>query len=317
MLHGLSISSTTFRLIHRKLVHRWWWDDYFVLWALLLDIVLLFSLWARAVTSGLLAGDLPKVIFCWMTILSCQGTTWTGRISLALSIARIFPPQHRYYRFSILLSTLIATLGITCLIVTVVSVSINDGWSRIHPIQLRITESCGHVLLAADLTSDVLLATASLRIFWHLKLPRTQRRLIVCCSASSVITICASIATLALFKSPLDDKSEWYPLLPIIGSHLVATTSLTACNIMVVVTFIYRMLRKGEDSSDSDSDSGSTPTRSRSSRRDAPQTVITPLFLTEVLETLETSELGSSSNSQARRNLSIPYDPKHPNGATT
>jgi len=105
--------------------------------------------------------------------------------------------------------------------------------------------------VSTDCISDAILVILPLKILWRVKLPRRQRRMILTVFASSAIV---SIFSLVHgIPQTLPDTSIQFSL----TLNLETTSALVVCNLLVLVTYMYRVFRKlrGESASFESDDS--------------------------------------------------------------
>ncbi|KAF8886298.1 hypothetical protein BD779DRAFT_1786546 [Infundibulicybe gibba] len=181
--HAIAILSTIFRLYRRASTHRWWWDDTFACPALVADCIYLAALW-----------DLPGLLYTpttqtWALLLQTLPLTLLlcfVRVSLALSIARIFPSWQTTRRTIICVAIIIALaysilailLGISC------------GLPHVNIPIPRVALAT----ICVDIISDSFLVAIPLTTLWNIKLPRDQRRLVLAGFSSGICTTAASVA---------------------------------------------------------------------------------------------------------------------------
>jgi len=93
----LATASTIFRLIYRKHNQGLWWDDHFVLISLILAFICFVVPWLSLVQGH----PTLHIVSGWLYKLSLPTQIWTGRISLALTVARIMPRQHPIFSLAL------------------------------------------------------------------------------------------------------------------------------------------------------------------------------------------------------------------------
>ena len=147
VLHIIAIGSTIFRLIHRFRIKKIGWDDYAAVIAVSFDISVLVQLCFKfhdkcayqfcfnslSVTSALVGAPKHLIESFWFSVFLLQVVLWCApfhymlwflnprffrfsRISLLLSVARIFPSGNPVKRNCYLFSLLFILLGITCMV---------------------------------------------------------------------------------------------------------------------------------------------------------------------------------------------------------
>lgn len=132
----------------------------------------------------------------------------------------------------------------------------NTSWyqttGRVHSF---ITRPMVVFELMTDCLSDTILVVLPLRLLWSLKLPKRQKRMIFAIFSSSivvtVISIFRGVCQIAKYRSVLAPAADFETAL-----------SLLVCNLLVVVTFLYRIFGfvGADDSVSSDDDDYTTRT---------------------------------------------------------
>ncbi|PPQ97593.1 hypothetical protein CVT26_002321 [Gymnopilus dilepis] len=254
VLYSIAIACAFYRLLHRYLIKRLWWDDYVVIVPLVLSLVywpafLLRIPYRLGVNISQAPFSIQVLSSFWFTYLPFILIVRFSRIAIALSLARVFPGGHPVRRWCFFLVGLFTLLGASCLIITVASckqssvlfVSTVRGNSCIYVAKNLPLKSL--TILIDDFGSDCLLVVFSLHFFWRLRLPPKERRLILIVSCASVLTTLAVVAYATIAGNPDIQGVDW--LLIIQGlRHIEAGVSLLVCNLAVVSTCMYQRLMK-------------------------------------------------------------------------
>ncbi|KAG5222628.1 hypothetical protein IMY05_C2474000200 [Salix suchowensis] len=98
----------------------------------------------------------------------------------------------------------------------------------------------------SDVVADVILIAIPVIMMWGVLMVKQLRRLFFAIFAASILTSLASI----VFVTFLFGARGWGPGLSVIvtvTSHLEAAVALLVCNILVIVTYFYRVSHEGED----------------------------------------------------------------------
>ncbi|KAF8886297.1 hypothetical protein BD779DRAFT_1801006 [Infundibulicybe gibba] len=239
--HAIAALSTIFRLHRRISTRRWWWDDTIACPALIIDCVYLSSLWVLPALPQVQPMRTWAMWFASLPFVFLLGFT---RASLALSLARIFPPWQTTHRIIIYMTIGIALAYSALVIITGVYCGL--------PNEITSLKSLHRIVLATmcvDIISDSFIIAIPLITLWNIKLPRNQRRLLLAGFSSGIGTTAISVAgAVIMFRYPI-------PLLGVIMPHLEATVSLLSCNFLVIVTMIYRVLQRVDDLEDPSCDS--------------------------------------------------------------
>ncbi|PPQ81560.1 hypothetical protein CVT25_013403 [Psilocybe cyanescens] len=224
LFHLISSSSTVYRLVHRYRIRRLWWDDYILLGALVLDFVYWPIYWARAT-----------------------------RAAMALAFARIFPPRHPARRWAFTLVAFMVLAGLATLFFTTLTCKAASA--------LLVTAEMTHCMIAFryvplkhvlffldDLVCDSLLIIMPLVIFWRVKLPPTERRLILIFFCGSVLPMLGSTAYLIIAnRRTVFSLGPDRPLVNLGLGAVNVSMGFMSCNLVVLSTCFYRALNRYRD----------------------------------------------------------------------
>lgn len=153
------------------------------------------------------------------------------------------------------------------------------------PIFFSIQNPLFNVPFVADVLSDILLIGIPVRMLWRTRLPNNQRILILSIFATSIMMTCISIVhNIALFRNEIF-QIVITGYLEVCSSHLSLTfitprqfcqaaIGLIVCNLLVVVTWVYRLLRNGEELEASTTEDASSRPPMTPVVTDAPMTTI-------------------------------------------
>ncbi|KAH7925356.1 hypothetical protein BV22DRAFT_444637 [Leucogyrophana mollusca] len=255
VLQGLAILFTAFRLWYRVRIRRFWWEDTWALMALLCDLVGLASGWVYF--SSCASSSVLKCVLCPQATrgqalnvsslvysFSFTSVVWSVRMSIILSILRIVYPSSHIRRITYGVATLFAVLWGVLMALKAINWRSTFGSTNTHSVTATI--ACE---LASDILADVVLAALPLRLLWSVKLHRKQRRIILTIFSSSLIISMASSFHAACELQHLTSLVS-------VAKDFELAFCLIVCNLLVVVTFIYRTV-KNDDESDSDGSSKS------------------------------------------------------------
>ncbi|KAF8161392.1 hypothetical protein B0H34DRAFT_700765 [Crassisporium funariophilum] len=257
LLHTISIGFTLVRLVHHWRMGRLWWDDYVVCFPLLTDCFYVISIWLR-LRDGLEASTGPKYqgVFysTWLSTNLFFTIIWASRISLSLSIARIFPSGHRcrQFAFGLVASFLLAYIS-SLLLATLTCRASQSAWYLLklsNCLRLKNGQLIGSLTslapfyIAIDLVADVLLIITPSVMLWKVKLPTNERRLILVLFSSSIFTLLSAIPFAFIWffgiNLPPDSRLTLFTMTPM----LETAVSLLVCNLTIVTMLFYRMLNR-------------------------------------------------------------------------
>ncbi|GLB43257.1 hypothetical protein LshimejAT787_1301580 [Lyophyllum shimeji] len=256
-LHALAIGCTIFRLWHRYRIRQLWWDDYWATISLFFDVVYTSTPFLRYDISDPRPTKEMRIMIYWLTALIFPPGTWSARISIGMSIARIVPSQTHTRHMLYAMNGLFGSMCIGQMLHKIVICTRDTSWHNNAAVQCYLGSGVGVLSLCTDLTADACLVTIPLRMLWRVKLPRTQRRLILSIFASSFVSSLVGIVyTVFVFQKQKGGQVWGYWIGLIAG--IKAAVTLLVCNLLVIVMFLYRIFWKDE------ADTVSEPSETRS-----------------------------------------------------
>ncbi|KAF8901909.1 hypothetical protein CPB84DRAFT_1729440 [Gymnopilus junonius] len=296
ILHLVAAISTIYRLVHRFRIRRPWWDDYLVFFPLAVDIMYCILTWIRFPHRYSYPLDLSKPMIVlnsiWLSLFPYLLVIWTTRMALALSLARIFPERHPARIWSFCLVVIMLLTCLSCMLVSTYTCTYTSPIKSLLDATHCETGAGGFalqaiLLVAHNITSDLLLIISPLIFFWRVGLPAMERRLVLFVFCGSILTLltAASLAILFLNKGIATGVDS---LLILVGMcNIESAISLTVCNLTVISTCLYRALRRSYDWGTLELESTEVTTRHRSRPctciiHSTRSTVTEPMTLTEI-----------------------------------
>ncbi|KAF5316229.1 hypothetical protein D9619_006254 [Psilocybe cf. subviscida] len=252
-IHVTGIGLTIFRFRYRANTQRLWWDDWIALFAMLVDCVYITILWFDyAQQDSILQTHEVRVALYWLGLMLFLTAVWAIRISLALAIARIWPPRDPTRMFAIGMAFMSVAF---CAIVIVRSVTlcahqpalVSGPDAACHwSLDLRV------LVVAANITSDALLVAVPLYKLWRVRLNPRKRRLILGAFTASSCTTAATLLC-GVFQFTSENLEPAKTILIEKFLYFETGISLVVCNLLVVVTYLHVRTHR-----DTDTDSGSS-----------------------------------------------------------
>lgn len=246
----LGLVLTIFRLTYRIRLRRLWVEDAWAGVAFLCGIAAFTSTWTYVGTVG--EGG---IISFWIYSFTFPSVVWAVRQSILFSIVRIVYATQHLRRLIFCLSGLF--LGLWAGLVA------QKAWNYGHDTSWYQTTGKVHVFLTrpmivfelmADCFSDTILIILPLRLLWSLRLPKRQKRMIFAIFSSSFI-----ITVISIFRGVCQIAKYRTVLVP--ATDFETSLSLLVCNLLVTVTFLYRIFGfAGADASVSSDDDYTTRT---------------------------------------------------------
>ncbi|KAF8839591.1 hypothetical protein BDN67DRAFT_1012181 [Paxillus ammoniavirescens] len=251
VFHALAVILTSFRLWFRYHIRRLWWDDFWVALALICDfgcMVVGWLLTAPLDNPYMSMESLPlpaesrstHIITFWLNLLFFTCAIWFARLSIVFSVVRIVPPSRNVFRAAVGTGAVFVLMWGYMFAAKTVVCSMDRSWYNIVVIQCPIPEWVAISEVGTDAISDLMLVALPLCLLWRVKLPSNQKIMILCVSSSSIlVSVVSAVHTSYIIPSP-----------SFIGGatgEVESALSLVVCNLLVIVTFIYRVTRNGRD----------------------------------------------------------------------
>ncbi|EIW82751.1 hypothetical protein CONPUDRAFT_163830 [Coniophora puteana RWD-64-598 SS2] len=240
-LYAFALALTAFRLWIRR--GRYWWEDILALVAGVFCVLCNVSLWLMYFPD---VGGLPPMTqvfvlasvadgrpvinraFQWLAMVTFANAVWLARTSILVSIMRVSTSP----RFSLIIH---ASLVLFVLLWAV------EFSSKMWLCGRNLTYACQtslvyeDIIISLDVASTFILVALPLFMLWNVKLARMPKTLILLVFGVGVVNAAASYVH-AVFLAPQT------PLTGITG-NIQCAVDLIVCNLLVTVTFGYRVLR--------------------------------------------------------------------------
>ncbi|KAL4078103.1 hypothetical protein V8B97DRAFT_1210198 [Scleroderma yunnanense] len=228
--HSTAVASTVVRLAYRWWMARFWWEDGWAALACVFDIVGLVSAVMVPPRLDMQSWGPIAVISGWMATLSLAAVVWAARFSVLFSIVRVGNPS-KALKWT--------TTAIGCSFVIMFLVIEGQRLEVCVNVQCRVFKSTAISQLITDVIADLCLVALPIRLLRGTKLSWMKRILIQSTfSASMCITIVTIIHSVVLLKDTSSGN--------LLFGHFKAALSLLICNLLVIVTFIYRVCHKSK-----------------------------------------------------------------------
>ncbi|KAF5383084.1 hypothetical protein D9615_004858 [Tricholomella constricta] len=240
---SVALVATAFRLIHRRQRKQFHWDDIFALIAGCFDTIVFACFWTRLILNDRARAGHPTsralgVAIHLIMSLTFTSTLWSVRISIICSVLRIMPRG----RTQILLRCIISAFALTWVLLIFFKCWIcgsNMNWVG----DCVLGRPFGIGRLTAVVVSNVILVGLPTFLLWHTSLPRPLRLMLRAIFSTSLLT--TGISALHSVYAMGDNK-----YLEGFTAHFESAVTLMVCNLLVLVTFIYRRIRNGRDLDD-------------------------------------------------------------------
>ncbi|KAG0697466.1 hypothetical protein DFH29DRAFT_946322 [Suillus ampliporus] len=250
VVQGMALGLTVFRVWFRLHIRRFWWEDAWAAAAGLCGVVNLISSWVHLRSQGT-----TSVVAFWISTLTFTCVNWSARMSILFSITRVARPTPWLFRLSLGFAILFFLMWVAFIAQEAWHCGSNRSWYHIAGPRgpyCRMDHSMAAHQLATSCVADTILVVFSLRLLWNVNLPTRQRRMILAIFSSSIITTLFSLFHITTQFLSLTGVET-------IAVNLETSSSLIVCNLLVIVTYVYRILNRTIDYPEDDDYSTPTP----------------------------------------------------------
>ncbi|KIK80023.1 hypothetical protein PAXRUDRAFT_833778 [Paxillus rubicundulus Ve08.2h10] len=251
VFHALAVILTSFRLWFRYHIRRLWWDDFWAALALICDFVCMVVGWPLTAPlddpyTSIVSLPLPAqsrrthIITFWLNLLLYTCAIWFARLSIVFSVLRIVPPSRSVSLAALGTGATFVIMWGYILVAKAVACARNESWYHTVVVQCSIPEWVAISEVGTDAISDLMLVALPLCLLWRVKLPSNQKIMILCVSSSSIlVSVVSAVHTAYLIPEPSFIAGA--------TGEIEGALSLVVCNLLVIVTFVYRVSRNGRD----------------------------------------------------------------------
>ncbi|KAG2349461.1 hypothetical protein BDR05DRAFT_1055142 [Suillus weaverae] len=232
--HGLAFIATMFRLVYRQSRHQLWWDDALTAAAMITGVISLVSVWLVLGSQTFRETDEVRTAARWSMIFCFTASLWLARISIVFSIIRLAPRGDRMRKIAQWAAIIFAGLCVMMLAQKTYFCALTYDQDRIDCVLGR---SVAATQFATDAVSDLALVMMPVRLLREIQLPKNQRILILSVFSTGIVVSLASIIHV-IFVVQTDVYMQS------ITAQVELALSLIVCNLLVIVTCIYKVLRR-------------------------------------------------------------------------
>jgi len=238
---------TVFRVWFRLHIRRFWWEDAFAAIAGVCSVAKLIASWILILVQS--KGTTFSVSF-WITTITFPCITWSARMSILLSITRLARPTQWIFRLSLGFAIIFSMMWAGSIVQRALECGSDDKW---HPVKNPSAPFCniyGSIAvyeLATSCAADVMLVVFSFRLLWNVNLPPRQRRMILIIFSSSIV-----MSLFSLFHAVTN--FSLVTGITTVAVNLETSCSVIVCNLLVIVTYAYRVLNRKPDDDQEDDD---------------------------------------------------------------
>ncbi|OAX40613.1 hypothetical protein K503DRAFT_864469 [Rhizopogon vinicolor AM-OR11-026] len=213
--HSIAILCTVFRLVYRLCMRHFWWEDVWAALALIADVVCLACIWIDLNVSS------------WTQAVAFTFVLWPARLSIIFSILRL--ANHLVQKQVIYLIAVCFACMWFALLAQKLTIC------NFHSCEMDKTFALSQLI--TDILADIALVAAPLQLLGDMALSRNRKILVLSTfSASFLITIITIPHNIIL--------SKYHSGMTLTFAHVKAALSLVICDLLVIVTFVYRIYSK-------------------------------------------------------------------------
>ncbi|PPR00084.1 hypothetical protein CVT24_008986 [Panaeolus cyanescens] len=179
---------------------------------------------------------------------------WVSRMSLAFSVARLFPRRPEK-KVGIALGSLCLGCCMASLIITAFTCRPRDRpWYWMDGASC-IRSGNGHIigglsLLSIEIGADIILIAYPLLVLWKVSLPKSQRMIIMAALCGSVLTIMATVVLAVFWYSTWNLGPDFW-LISTGVANIEGAIALFVCNLLFITMFFYRYFHRNNASGES------------------------------------------------------------------
>ncbi|KAF8993198.1 hypothetical protein BDQ17DRAFT_1431901 [Cyathus striatus] len=237
-LYFLALIPTIFRLGYRGWVRQLWWDD---MWAAfsMINATLLFATYFRTTFHFTEKSSASYLDFIYIsTLLTTNFALWSARLSVAVTIVRVIATG----KMKIISKIVAVVFGLFSIGLMVQKLIICGPPSSVKFLcsNPNIT---GYSELVTSIVADLWLLLAPAYLLWKMNLRKRHHRLLQAIFACEILVLTASLA-----HSVYIVRKDY--ILQAVTSHFEIAISHLVCNLLFLVTYIYRIFRNGEETRD-------------------------------------------------------------------
>ncbi|KAG2069005.1 hypothetical protein BDR04DRAFT_1056138 [Suillus decipiens] len=223
VLHGIAIVCTVFRLVYRGWMRHLWWEDAWAALALIADVTCLACIWVDTLLSS------------WIITVAFTTVLWAARMSVIFSIIPIANHSESKIHKRVI-SLVVVCFGCmwTALLVLKINICKFDS--------CRMGKSVGISHLVTDIIADITLVVVPLYLLGTIGHPRSSMILVQFVFGASLLVLAFTIPHSVLLLHDIFNTNA------LMFAHIKVAFSLIICNLLVIVTFLYRVYLK--DTSD-------------------------------------------------------------------
>lgn len=227
--HGVAVVCTVLRLSYRYYVARLWWEDMWAALSLAFDLICFVCAFFNRPLANNRAAPAVNRMF-WLASIAFPCVLWFARASILCSLVRVANPEGglRHVIYGTGISFIIMFIGIVAQ-----KIYICELYGCSIPDFAVITQ------LITDIFSDGMLVALPLLVLRRIRLPKSQKILVLLSFSAAIFISAATILHSAMLFGP--DSTGI-----IVFGHVKVAISLIVCDLLVLVTLAYRVCGFGD-----------------------------------------------------------------------
>lgn len=228
--HGVAVACTVLRLSYRYYVAKLWWEDMWAALSLAFDLICFVCALLDEPIAVNRTAPAVGTVKLWLVSIAFPCVLWFARASILGSLTRVANPEG-------CLRNAVYGTGISFIIMFIGIVA--QRIYTCHQYQCNIRDFVAITQLITDIISDVMLFAVPLLVLRRIRLPKSQKILVLLSFSAGIF-----ISAVTILHSAVLFGHDSIGIL-VIG-HVKAAISLIVCNLLVLVTLAYRVCGFGD-----------------------------------------------------------------------
>ncbi|KAF8905800.1 hypothetical protein CPB84DRAFT_1771225 [Gymnopilus junonius] len=240
VLTAVAVVVTSLRLTDRIRRSRFWWDDAWALFCMILLVIFMAAVEVHVQNPARHSQRL-KLVIAWMCPIFFYFVTWSARVSILLTVIRLSFGRMRKvlvwvgFIFFIAWAVLFAQVFWIC-----ENNPINPTWKTDFAPQCPLGLKVAIAQVITDVISDAILILAPVMLVWKTKLSSAQKIRIMAVFSTTLMTTAVSLNH-AYFVL------KWGGLREALAAVLQCNVSLIVANLSVIIAFFFRINTEEEE----------------------------------------------------------------------
>ncbi|KAI0788533.1 hypothetical protein C8Q75DRAFT_237160 [Abortiporus biennis] len=231
---------TLVRLYYRAQRHHLGWDDAWAAFALVCVIFMCAGGWIGTSEPGIgpiVQSPHIRMVGYYMNSIGFTCVVWSSRLSILCTLMRIIPSMMRLRDCTRVFAGFFITSWSIIIFMKIYLCERHPDWKQLTHVNCPFPHSVAIVEIITDCISDIFLIVAPLRLLWGITMPKAQHRLLTAIFSSNILTTIISV---------IHDAEVINPNFTTVGilAPIQAAVALIVCNLSVLVTWAFRVIRR-------------------------------------------------------------------------